>query len=278
MKKSIFTTSFLLLSAIALTSCGPTIEIPEAPKMPSLESASLISIDEATSLYNAAKQAYLSIETFGEKNAPQTIRAKYNEHVFEGTTSDNNYLDAYGMIETNYSVHYLRRDFLYKAGQISGGRATYTTTIDETKLLYDVDGNITYKSYVKENNDKAETESDSFSYDSNSSTFAGYYHPHFGDLNRFFVESNAIFNDNFTLENKVTDEYEEVKKYYSRGEGSFIIEQTYTYSADRIYTYLYEYKNNFITYFSYDKTFGSSYNRFNVAYEYDVIPNIEWTR
>jgi hypothetical protein len=278
MKKSIFTTSFLLLSAIALTSCGPTIEIPEAPKMPSLENASLISIGEATSLYDAAKQAYLSIETFGEKNAPQTIRAKYNEHVFEGTTSDNNYLDSYGMIETNYSAHYLRRDFLSKAGRVSDGKETFTTTNDASELLYEVDGNVTYKNYIKVGNDSPLKETDTFKYEDNTSQFASYYHPNFGELNRFYVQSNSIFNDNFSLENKVTDEYEEVKKYYSRGEGSFIIEQTYTYSADKIHTYLYEYKDNFIAYFSYNKTTGSNYNRFNIAYEYDVTPNIEWTR
>ena len=116
MKKSLGATSLLVLGTILLTSCGTPLEVPNAPVMPSLDSATVISIDEATSLYNSAKEAYLSIDTFGEKNAPQNIKLEYNENSYQGTESNNNYLDAYGMIETNYSEHYLRKNFIYKGG------------------------------------------------------------------------------------------------------------------------------------------------------------------
>ena len=278
MKKSLGATSLLVLGTILLTSCGTPLEVPTAPVMPSLDSATVISIDEATSLYNSAKEAYLSIDTFGEKNAPQNIKLEYNENSYQGTESNNNYLDAYGMIETNYSEHYLRKNFIYKGGNVSDGKETFGVETDHSELLYEDNGEITYKTYIKENGENTVTGTENFRYEDDKASFSGYYYPIFGELNDFFVQANAIFNQNFTLEDKTTDQYEDTKKFYSRGEGSFIVVQTYTYSPEVVHTYTYEYENNLIKYFSYNRVSDAGYSKANHAYSYNVTTNSEWTR
>lgn len=276
MKKSLGGKSLLLLSTVLLASCGTPLEIPAAPVMPSLDNATVINIDEATTLYNSAKEAYFAIDTFGEKNAPQNIKIEYNENSYQGDASDNNYLDAYGMIETNYSSHYLRLDLIYKGGNVSGGKEIFSTSCDQSELLYEKDGEVSFMSYEKLDGGKASTDSATFTYD--STTFASYYYPNFGKLNSFFIQSNGIFADTFTLEDKVTEDYEDSKTYYSRGEGSFIVKQTYTYSEDVVHTYIYEYENNFVKYFSYNKVTSYGYSKANYAYSYNVTPNTEWNR
>ena len=81
---------------------------------------------------------------------------------------------------------------MFKVTQINGQRRYQKRHSERKYIFHEEYGNKTkYSKRVKrsagednypENNDKAETESDSFSYDGNSSTFAGYYHPHFGDI------------------------------------------------------------------------------------------------
>lgn len=280
MKKSSGTISLLVLGTILLSSCGTQFEVPNAPVMPSLNSATVISIDETTSLYNRAKEAYLSIDTFFRMKAPQNIKLEYNEYSYQGTESDNNYLDVYGMIETNYSEHYLRKNWIYKGGDVSGGKETFIATSDFSELLYEDNGEITYKSYSKHDDEKPETGTDNFRYEDDEDSFSRYYFSIYENLNTVFIQANAIFNENFTLEDKTTDEYEDTKKFYSRGEGSFIVVQTYTYSynPNAVHTYTYEYENNFIKYYSYNRVSDAGYSKANHAFSYNVTTNSEWNR
>ena len=292
MKKYNKTIALCALSLLFIASCAPSNSLTT----PTVDASAVeISKSDAKIIFDACKDAYFSREKLANeykigKNA--RIESEYYVYREYIETPSNIKVIAEGKSAVNFEFSFedkylnavasnseLRKDIDKNGNENIQQNYSYTTYVSINKVGED-DINYVYKedvdSIVPENDNDIDI-NETYPYSSNFQKFHGQF---FDNVSRFssyysYVLSFFEYTDYFSFKEDFVSEINE--KYYSKGEGSLIVEVTYKESENWTTTEYYEFNNylcaqhSISTLEKYDG--GESSSRSITKFEYDnVVP------
>ena len=292
MKKYNKTIALCALSLLFIASCAPSNSLTT----PTVDASAVeISKSDAKIIFDACKDAYFVREKLANeykigKNA--RIESEYYVYREYIETPSNIKVIAEGKSAVNFEFSFedkylnavasnseLRKDIDKNGNENIQQNYSYTTYVSINKVGED-DINYVYKedvdSIVPENDNDIDI-NETYPYSSNFQKFHGQF---FDNVSRFsssysYVLSFFEYTDYFSFKEDFVSEINE--KYYSKGEGSLIVEVTYKESENWTTTEYYEFNNylcaqhSISTLEKYDG--GESSSRSITKFEYDnVVP------